>query len=53
MRSKNLTKTVAITPKTYQRIAELKYQLRLRTYDDVLAYLLGDFQPVSQKVIDK
>ena len=47
MRSKKLTKTVAITPKTYQRIAELKYQLRLRTYDDVLAYLLGEFQPVS------
>jgi hypothetical protein len=50
MRSRTLTKTLAITPSTYERIAQLKAQLRLRTYDDVISYLLGDFQSPPLRV---
>jgi hypothetical protein len=41
MRSKTLTKTLAISTKTHDNIAELKSRLQLRTYDEVLIYLLG------------
>jgi hypothetical protein len=44
MRSKTLTKTIAMSPEIHSRITEIKDRLRLRTYDDALSYLLGDFE---------
>lgn len=43
-RSKTLIKSLAVTEKTHNRITKIKEDLRLRTYDDVLAYLMGDFK---------
>jgi hypothetical protein len=48
MRSKTLTKTVAISPQIHGRLTEIKDKHHLRTYDDVLKYLMGDFEPVKQ-----
>jgi hypothetical protein len=44
MRSKTLTKTIALTLETRDRVLEIKNRLHLRTYDDVIKYLLGDFK---------
>jgi len=44
VKSKTLTKTIAMSPEIHSRIAEIKDKLRLRTYDDALSYLLGDFK---------
>jgi hypothetical protein len=48
MRSKTLTKTIAISPKTHDKVSEIKDRLRLRTYDDVLRYLLGEFKSIEE-----
>jgi len=50
MRSKTLTKTIAISPKTHDKVSEIKDRLRLRTYDDVLRYLLGEFKSIEEEV---
>lgn len=47
MRSKILTKTLAISPQIHERLSEIKDKHHLRTYDDVIKYLLGDFNPVK------
>ena len=48
-RSKKLTKTLAISPKTHDKVSEIKDRLRLRTYDDVLRYLLGEFKSIEEE----
>jgi hypothetical protein len=40
MRSKTLTKTLAISTKTHDNLTQLKSLLQLRTYDEVLEYML-------------
>lgn len=47
MRSKTLTKTLAISPQIHERLSEIKDKHHLRTYDDVLKFLLGDFEPLK------
>lgn len=46
-RSKTLTKSLALSPETHARVSELKDSLRLRTYDDAIRYLMGDFNSAS------
>lgn len=48
-RSRTLTKTIALTPATHARVLEIKEQMRLRTYDDAILYLLGDFSRLDEK----
>lgn len=43
MRSRTLTKTLAITPETHARVSSIREKMRFRTYDDVIRYLMGDF----------
>lgn len=43
MRSRTLTKTLAITPETHARVSEIREKMRFRTYDDAVRYLMGDF----------
>lgn len=47
MRSKTLTKTLAISPQIHERLSEIKDKHHLRTYDDVIKFLLGDFEPLK------
>lgn len=47
MRSKTLIKTIAISQQVHERLTEIKDKHHLRTYDDVLKYLLGDFDLVK------
>ena len=51
MRSKSLTKTVAITPLTLSKLSELKNKFHLRTYDDVINYVLGDIPPITTQEV--
>jgi hypothetical protein len=46
-RSKTLTKSLALSPETHMRVSELREKLRLRTYDDTIKYLMGDFKSAN------
>jgi hypothetical protein len=52
-RSRTLTKTIALTPATHARVMEIRENNRLRTYDDAIRYLLGDFSPADEKAYKK
>jgi hypothetical protein len=43
-RSKTLIKSLAVTEETHGKISEIRDKLRLRTYDDALRYLMGEFK---------
>jgi hypothetical protein len=47
-RSKTLIKSLAVTSNTHLKVTEIKDRLRLRTYDDVLRYLLGEFKSIEE-----